>query len=107
LSAGEVFDLVRAGGARLSLPTVYRVLHAFAAVGIVHVFAGGEQRFRICDPAPHAHLICEDCGRVIEQPAGVAAAWLAPARQAADFVPNVERSDLYGRCGRCGQFSAR
>lgn len=107
LGAGEVFDLLRANGARLSLTSVYRVLHSFAAAGIVHVFAGEQQRFRICDAAPHTHLICEVCGRVIEQPAEVAAAWLAPARQAVDFVANAEHSDLYGRCGRCPRPSGR
>jgi hypothetical protein len=54
VSAGDVFDLVRAGGSRLALASVYRVLHTFVAAGIVHVFAGEENRFRMCAPAPHA-----------------------------------------------------
>jgi Fur family ferric uptake transcriptional regulator len=101
LSAGEVFDLLRAGGSRLGLPSVYRVLHSFAMVGVVHVFAGEEQRFRVCTPGSHAHLVCQECGRVIERPADTVRGWLAAARQDADFVADVERSDLYGVCGRC------
>jgi Fur family ferric uptake transcriptional regulator len=101
VSAADIYDLLRTSGARLGLTSVYRVLHSFASTGVVHVFPGEEQRFRICDPTPHAHLVCEACGRVIERPADTVRHWLAPAAREADFVPNVERSDVYGRCGRC------
>ncbi|GIH20207.1 Fur family transcriptional regulator [Rugosimonospora africana] len=101
VGAGEVFDLLRADGSRLGITSVYRVLHSFAGAGLVHVFAGEEQRYRICDPVPHAHLVCEECGRVIERPADTVRQWLSAARHDADFVANVERSDVYGLCGRC------
>lgn len=101
LGAGEVFDLLRAEGSRLGITSVYRVLHSFVGAGLVHVFAGEEQRYRICDPQPHAHLVCEQCGRVIERPVDTVRQWLAAARQDADFVANVEHSDVYGLCGLC------
>jgi Fur family transcriptional regulator, ferric uptake regulator len=101
VSAAEIYDLLRASGSRLGLTSVYRVLHSFSASGLVHVFAGQEQRFRICDRAPHAHLVCEACGRVIERPAEAVRQWLAPAAREADFVPNAERSDIHGVCRRC------
>ncbi|MEN3360270.1 MAG: Fur family transcriptional regulator, ferric uptake regulator [Mycobacteriales bacterium] len=107
LSAGDVFDVLHAGGSKQGLTSVYRVLHAFVVSGLVHVFAGDEQRYRICRRTPHAHLICEHCGRVVERPAEMARRWLAPVAHEADFVPNVERSDLYGRCGRCGPAAVR
>ena len=101
LSAADIFDLLRASGSRLGLTSVYRVLHSFAVGEIVHVFYGGEQRFRVCDPRPHAHLVCEQCGRVIERPADAVRHGLMSAAGDVDFVPNAERSDIYGRCGRC------
>ena len=100
-SAAEVFDLLRAQGSRLGLTSVHRVLHSFAAAGIAHVFPGAHQRFRLCAGAPHAHLVCEGCGRVIEQPAEAVRGWLAAAQRDADFVPRAEHCDLYGWCGRC------
>jgi Fur family ferric uptake transcriptional regulator len=100
-SAVEIYDLLRARGRRLGLTSIYRVLQSFAAAGVVHVFPGGEHRFRVCVPRPHAHLICEECGRVIECPADTVRAWLAPSRDDADFVANVEHSDVYGCCGLC------
>jgi Fe2+ or Zn2+ uptake regulation protein len=107
LSAGEVFDLLRARGCGLGLPSVYRVLHSFATARVVHVFAGEEQRFRVCTSGAHAHLVCQECGRVIERPADTVRGWLAPARLDADFVADVERSAVYGVCGRCRPESLR
>lgn len=68
-TAAEVCDLLRGDGSRLGLTSVYRVLHAFALAGLVHVFIGGENRFRMCASAPHGHLVCDRCGRVVEVPA--------------------------------------
>jgi Fur family ferric uptake transcriptional regulator len=107
--AGEVYDLLRDRGSRLSLSSVYRALRLFVAGGIAHAFPADsrtgsladEHRFRICDPDPHGHLVCEVCGRVIERPVETAGQWLAAAVMGIDFVPNVERSVVYGRCGRC------
>jgi Fur family ferric uptake transcriptional regulator len=101
LSAGEVFDVLRARGSGLGLPSVYRVLRSFATARVVHVFAGEEQRFRVCTPGPHVHLVCRGCGRVIEGPADAVRECLTPAWAGADFVPDVEHSDLYGLCGWC------
>lgn len=99
--AGEVFDLLRAQGVTLGLPSVYRVLHSFTTAGLVHAFPGEEQRFRVCGRDSHAHLVCERCGRVIERPTQTVRGWLSPTRQDSDFIANVEHSDLYGVCGRC------
>jgi Fur family ferric uptake transcriptional regulator len=103
--AGEVYDLLRDRGSRLSLSSVYRALRLFVAGGIAHVFPvdrlTDEHRFRICDPGPHGHLVCEVCGRVIERPVDATGQWLTAAAMGIDFVPNVGRSVVYGRCGRC------
>jgi Fur family ferric uptake transcriptional regulator len=101
VSAAEVHDVLRGRGLRIGLTTVYRTLHALAEVGLVHVFAGEERRYRLCLPAPHVHLVCEACGLVIEGSVDAARRWWEPARKEADFVVNVEHSDVYGTCGRC------
>jgi Fur family ferric uptake transcriptional regulator len=100
-TAAEVSELLDARGFRVGMTSIYRALHAFVRVGIAHRFTGEEWRFRICSASPHAHLVCDACGRVIERPAEVVRGWLAPAHDDADFVVNAERSDVYGVCGRC------
>jgi Fe2+ or Zn2+ uptake regulation protein len=101
-SAAQVYDLLRDDGSTLGLTSVHRILHAFASVGLVHVFAGREQQFRLCGPDPHAHLVCVACGRVTEVPLELARGWLEPARHTVGFVVDAQRCDLYGWCGGCG-----
>jgi Fur family ferric uptake transcriptional regulator len=99
-SAGEVYDALRAGKARIALTSVYRVLHLFAQEGLVHVFVGDEQRYRLCTGGSHAHLVCERCGAVREEPADNARRWLRPA-SIQNFEVDVEHTTLYGVCGLC------
>jgi Fur family ferric uptake transcriptional regulator len=100
-TAAEVCDLLQARGTRLGLTSVYRVLRAFSLVGLVHAFSGSEQRFRLCSPASHSHLICDRCGRVIEVPEDRVRAWLEPTYRAAGFVADVVRTDIHGVCALC------
>jgi Fe2+ or Zn2+ uptake regulation protein len=99
-SAAEIFDVLRAAGCRLGLGSVYRVLRALADARVVHVFPGEQHRFRLCAAAPHAHLVCEACGRVIEHPLDAVGRWLAATAEP-DFTPNPHHTDVYGVCGRC------
>jgi Fur family ferric uptake transcriptional regulator len=100
-TAAEVSGLLRAGGTGVGLTSVYRILREFSVAGLVHVFPGTEQRFRLCSPPEHVHLVCDRCGRVIEAPADQVSAWLAPTRRAAGFVVDVVHTDIHGACDRC------
>jgi Fur family ferric uptake transcriptional regulator len=55
-------------GEEIGLATVYRVLNQFDDAGIVtrHNFEGGKSVFELTQQHHHDHLICLDCGRVIE-----------------------------------------
>ncbi|MBO1929300.1 ferric iron uptake transcriptional regulator [Providencia rettgeri] len=55
-------------GRRDRLATVYRVLNQFDDAGIVtrHNFEGGKSVFELTQQHHHDHLICLDCGKVIE-----------------------------------------
>jgi Fur family ferric uptake transcriptional regulator len=103
-TAAQLYDALRGHPRRLGLTSIYRVLHSFAAAGLVHTFPGPEQSFRLCAPQPHAHLICEQCGTVVERPLATVRAWLAAAQIDADFV--VTHNDLYGLCGPCRRRNA-
>jgi Fur family transcriptional regulator, ferric uptake regulator len=99
-SAGEVYDELRAGQARIALASVYRVLRLFAQEGVVHTFVGDEQRYRLCAGGPHVHLVCERCGAVREESTDRARRWLWP-EGVHDFEVDVEHTTLYGVCGLC------
>ena len=98
-SAQMVYDLLREEQPRLSLGTVYRNLHQMAQEGMLQELEGPTARFHAC-LAPHAHIRCTCCGRVmdlsaLEEP--------APVRSAAEAGWQVERYSLMleGICPAC------
>ena len=98
-SAQMVYDLLREEMPRLSLGTVYRNLHQMAQEGMLQELEGPTARFDAC-LAPHAHIRCTCCGRVmdlsaLEEP--------APVRSAAEAGWQVERCSLMleGICPAC------
>ncbi|MCL4410087.1 ferric iron uptake transcriptional regulator [Aliidiomarina haloalkalitolerans] len=68
VSAEEVFKILLEQGDEVGLATVYRVLNQFDDAGIVtrHHFEGGRSVFELSAKDHHDHLVCLDCGRVIE-----------------------------------------
>ncbi len=99
-SANDIHDALRTMSLPISLTTVYRVLHLFAQTGLAHLFADDEHRYRLCTAAPHAHLICQRCRAVSEEPAETVRRWLRPANDRG-FEVDVEHMSVPGVCGPC------
>lgn len=69
VSAEELHDQIRALGHNIGLATIYRTLNLLKEAGIVDQkqFADGRSVFEVDFPDHHHdHLICLDCGTVIE-----------------------------------------
>ncbi|OIN13165.1 ferric iron uptake transcriptional regulator [Oceanisphaera psychrotolerans] len=68
VSAEDLYKLLIEQGEEIGLATVYRVLNQFDDAGIVarHHFEGGKSVFELATQEHHDHLVCLDCGKVIE-----------------------------------------
>lgn len=68
MSAEDVYKTLLDQGEDVGLATVYRVLTQFEAAGIVerHHFEGGHSIFEIKDDHHHDHIVCTNCGKVVE-----------------------------------------
>lgn len=68
VSAEDLYKRLIDMGEEIGLATVYRVLNQFDDAGIVtrHSFEGGKSVFELTQKHHHDHLICLDCGKVIE-----------------------------------------
>lgn len=68
ISAEDLYKKLIDLGEEIGLATVYRVLNQFDDAGIVtrHHFEGGKSLFELASQQHHDHLVCLDCGRVIE-----------------------------------------
>ena len=68
LTAEDVYKLLIEQGSDIGLATVYRVLTQFEGAGLVkrHHFEGGQSVFELNHGAHHDHIVCLDCGHVVE-----------------------------------------
>src|SRR5690554_4355795 len=68
LSAEDVYRALINEDVDISLTTVYRVLTQFEQAGILvrSQFDGGKAVFELNDGDHHDHLICTNCGKVVE-----------------------------------------
>jgi Fur family ferric uptake transcriptional regulator len=68
VSAEDIYRKLRDDGEEIGLATIYRVLNQFDDAGIVdkHNFDGGKHVFELSNTEHHDHLVCLNCGKVIE-----------------------------------------
>ncbi len=68
MSAEDVYKLLLTDDADIGLATVYRVLTQFEHAGILKRsnFESGKAVFELEQGAHHDHLVCLQCGRVVE-----------------------------------------
>ena len=99
-SAEWIYTRLKPDFPDLSLGTVYRNLHLFREEGQILCVGtvAGQDRFDF-DTSPHAHFICEHCGRVIDVDTPENGAALLPAS-----LPGEPRSfalNFFGCCRTC------
>ncbi|HEX8962952.1 MAG TPA: ferric iron uptake transcriptional regulator [Rhodocyclaceae bacterium] len=68
LSAEDVHNLLVAQRKDIGLATVYRVLTQFEQAGLLtrHHFESGKAVFELNEGKHHDHLVCLQCGKVVE-----------------------------------------
>ncbi|RMF07313.1 MAG: transcriptional repressor [Candidatus Neomarinimicrobiota bacterium] len=67
--ADDIYLSLKQAGKTISRATVYRTIDVLVKYGFIRKLEFGEGRMRLehkLDPAHHDHLVCENCGRIIE-----------------------------------------
>jgi Fur family ferric uptake transcriptional regulator len=102
-SAQEIHALLRDGGERVGLATVYRTLQALADSGEVDLLRSedGEARYRRCSGSHHHHLVCRTCGRTVEVEGPAVERWAGTVAQDHGFRDVSHTLELFGTCGDC------
>jgi Fur family transcriptional regulator, ferric uptake regulator len=82
--------------------TVYRTLDTLTELGVVeHTHLGhGATVYHLTDRR-HQHLVCEQCGAVVEVPLSVFEPLVQTLRDGYDFEVHPEHVALVGRCATC------
>jgi Fur family ferric uptake transcriptional regulator len=104
VSIEELLARVRTRDPRVGYATVYRTLKLLSECGVANErrFGDGLTRYELADDtAHHDHLICVDCGDIVEfEEPKIEELQEAVAAQYG-FSLRSHKHELYGTCSRC------
>ncbi len=105
LDADELYRRAREKQPRLSLSTVYRTLQLLKKLGLVEELHFDEEHhhYEIKPSTEHHHLVCVDCGRVVEFKYPLARLVKRNVAEAKDFEITGTEIRITGSCGDCRQ----
>lgn len=105
LSVEEIEGRLRQGGHRIGKATIYRTLDLLVRSRLVveHDFGEGFKRYehRLAREPVHEHLICLECGKVIEFESWEVQDVQVRITQRHGFKPTRHRLEIYGLCREC------
>jgi len=98
-------DIIAEAGRRhpgIAASTIYRVLQRLDELGVVeHVHSGHGPTFYHLREAGHAHLVCSECGRIIDIPDQLLTGVSRSVKRTYDFRIEPRHTALIGRCDSC------
>ena len=102
VSAEELFGAASGTLPGLSLPTVYATLELLERLGLVRRVAGaGGAALYDAGRAAHEHLVCRDCGAVVDVPGSADLGALRRAAERAGMAVDGAEVMLQGLCAAC------
>lgn len=103
LSADEVYARVEPRLPGVNRSTVYRALELFRDLGLISEtdLGGAVRQYELLAERRHHHLICHDCGGVLDLEDDLVAPLRAAIRDRHGFLPGIDHLALFGRCAAC------
>lgn len=105
ISADEIYAQVVANYPHVNISTVYRTLELLKGLGLVTEtdLGGGRVRYHPADKGHHHHLVCQQCGSIIDLDESA----LSPLRELLylryGFIPDMKHLAIFGRCAECAK----
>ncbi len=99
----EILADVRKESAAVNVSTVYRTLELLEELGLVrhaHLTDRAPTYHSTRTPA-HVHLVCRNCGSVVEAAADVVDPFTAALHERHGFTTDVGHLTVFGTCERC------
>lgn len=105
-SLGQIYAQVVKTDPKIGYTTVYRTMKLLTRLGLAtqRKFGDSETRYEpASEGTHHDHLICLDCGRIIEFEDQTLEALQNGIAQRHRFKISDHRLELYGRCEECNR----
>lgn len=99
----EICTEVQRTARGVNISTVYRTLELLEELSMVkHTHLGhGPPTYHLATDAEHVHLVCRECGGVIDVSPKVADGLVEVLSQEYGFETDVHHLTVYGRCKNC------
>ena len=103
ISAEEIYSQVVDKYPNVNISTIYRTLELLEQLGLVTEtdLGGGRVRYHPADKGHHHHLVCQECGAIIDLNESL----LSPLKEALlredNFIADLRHLGIFGRCVKC------
>jgi len=103
VSAEEILETVRTAYPYLDISTVYRTLDLLKTLHMVSEtdLGRGHAQYELLSKGLHHHLICTDCGSILDVPNSFFDELRDALDQQFGFHAEVEHLAIFGLCGSC------
>ncbi|MGY4690529.1 peroxide-responsive transcriptional repressor PerR [Salibacterium sp. K-3] len=101
-TADDIYKALESKFPNMSVATVYNNLRVFKNVGIVKELTYGDSSSRFdCVTTDHYHVICSDCGKIVDFHYPGLDEVETLAEQVTGFQVKNHRMEIYGSCPDC------
>ena len=103
ISAEEIYAQVIEKYPYVNISTVYRTLDLLKRLGLVTEtdLGGGRVRYHPSDKGHHHHLVCQDCGAIIDLDESLLAPLEDTLHREYKFNADLRHLAIFGRCSKC------
>ena len=103
ISAEEIYAQVIDKYPHVNISTVYRTLELLNRLGLVTEtdLGGGRVRYHPADKGHHHHLVCQECGRVIDLNESVLSSLKDVLFREYKFSADLRHLAIFGHCADC------
>ena len=105
ISAEEIYVQVVAKYPHVNISTVYRTLELLKRLNLVTEtdLGGGRVRYHPADKGHHHHLVCQECGAIIDLDESVLSSLKSRLLQEYKFSADLRHLAIFGRCSKCNK----
>jgi len=105
ISAEEIYAQVVAKYPNVNISTVYRTLELLKRLGLVTETDMGEGRVRYhpAEKGHHHHLVCQECGAIIDLDESLLASLKSALLREYKFSADLRHLAIFGRCINCSK----
>ena len=103
LSAEEIHETVRPAYPYLDISTVYRTLDLLKTLHLVSEtdLGRGPAQYELLSKGLHHHLICTECGEILDAPNSLLDSLRHAMSEEYDFHAEIEHLAVFGICSNC------